>query len=347
MSLKKLILVGLFVLLGTGIASADVIVRPGDTLSYIALDQTGRAKNWKELTAINPKTGDVRDPNMIFPGDIVVIPEELVIARAARTDTAKSGKVSSLAKVEKTKATVVGDSMSDRVVDPTEFASSLTEEPELTVETVSRKVAPVTAPVDHKKDSSLPDQSPLTASLPAELILFIFALILATQYKFFLGGWSYARATAHGARSRQWRVRKKFSGEKIKNAWNTLKTSIRARSPCKDVPAKKMTAEERESTLIELRSFEGNFKKVFGDTFCDSHIGPTTFQSEYLPEKEILRLKIMLDHTNRWRDLGDTIRYILNEKMGTPGFALRKEPWLESKHTVIEFKKREREDWSL
>ena len=345
MSLKNIILVGLLFLFWTGIASADVIVRPGDTLSYIALDQTGRAKNWKELTAINPKTGDVRDPNMIFPGDIVVIPEELVIARAARTDTAKSGKVSSLAKVE-TKATVVGDSMSDRVVGPTELASSKTEEHELTVKTVSGN-APFTAPVDHKKDSSLPDQSPLTASLPAELILFIFALILATQYKFFLGGWSYARATAHGARSRQWRVRKKFSGEKIKNAWNTLKTSIRARSPCKDVPAKKMTAEERESTLAELRSFEDNFKKVFAAAFCDSHIGTLAFQPEYFPEQEVLRLKILLANTNRWRDLGDTIRYILNEKMGTPGFALRKEPWLESKHTVIEFKKREREDWSL
>ena len=105
-----------------------------------------------------------------------------------------------------------------------------------------------------------------------------------------------------------------------------------------------------DELILELKAIPGyasKFKKVFGDTFCDSHIGPTTFQSEYLPEKEILRLKIMLDHTNRWRDLGDTIRYILNEKMGTPGFALRKEPWLESKHTVIEFKKREREDWSL
>src|SRR3989344_6941105 len=138
MSLKKLILVGLFVLLGTGIASADVIVRPGDTLSYIALDQTGRANNWAKITAVSPKTGEVRDPNLIFPGDIVVIPEELVIARTARMDTAaKSGKVSSLAKVEKTKALVVGHSTSDRVVGPTEFASQ-TEEPKLTVETVSR-----------------------------------------------------------------------------------------------------------------------------------------------------------------------------------------------------------------
>src|SRR3989344_892363 len=225
MSLKKLILVGLFVLLGTGIASADVIVRPGDTLSYIALDQTGRANNWTKINAISPKTGEVRDPNLIFPGDIVVIPEELVIARTARTDTAKSGKVSDLAKVEKTKATVVGDSTSDRI-GPTEFASK-TEKLELTVETVSGN-APVTAPTA-RKISLAAMGPPLSVAWwdPPNLVLILLTLLTA---HFFSGSRSYARATAHGTRSRQWRVRKNLSGEKQRKIWSLPRPREKIRS---------------------------------------------------------------------------------------------------------------------
>jgi hypothetical protein len=47
----------------------------GETLSAIAKWYTGSASNWRELAAANPDL----DPNRIFLGNEIVIPEELLI----------------------------------------------------------------------------------------------------------------------------------------------------------------------------------------------------------------------------------------------------------------------------
>ena len=49
----------------------------GETLSLIAKWYTGRLNNWKELAAANP---DI-DPDRIFIGNEIVIPEKLLVTR--------------------------------------------------------------------------------------------------------------------------------------------------------------------------------------------------------------------------------------------------------------------------
>ncbi len=49
----------------------------GETLSLIAKWYTGRQSNWREVAAANPGI----DPNRIFLGNQVVIPEELLVTR--------------------------------------------------------------------------------------------------------------------------------------------------------------------------------------------------------------------------------------------------------------------------
>ena len=49
----------------------------GETLSAIAKWYTGSANNWRELAAANPDL----DPNRIFLGNEIVIPEDLLITR--------------------------------------------------------------------------------------------------------------------------------------------------------------------------------------------------------------------------------------------------------------------------
>ena len=47
-------------------------VQPGDTLSGIAQEQLGDAGRWPEIFVLN--RGSIRDPDRIFPGQILILP---------------------------------------------------------------------------------------------------------------------------------------------------------------------------------------------------------------------------------------------------------------------------------
>ena len=66
----------------------DYLIRPGDTLSSIAARITGNALNWKAIAAAN----HISDPNVIYAGVSIVIPDNLV--SAAQTETAQPAAVS-------------------------------------------------------------------------------------------------------------------------------------------------------------------------------------------------------------------------------------------------------------
>lgn len=54
-----------------------IVTWPGESLSVISKWYTGRIANWRPIADANPQL----DPNRIFIGDTVVIPEELLITR--------------------------------------------------------------------------------------------------------------------------------------------------------------------------------------------------------------------------------------------------------------------------
>lgn len=49
-----------------------VLVEHGDTLSYIALNYYGESARWTEIYAANRDV--ISDPDLIFPGQVLVIP---------------------------------------------------------------------------------------------------------------------------------------------------------------------------------------------------------------------------------------------------------------------------------
>lgn len=208
MSLKKLIFIGLFFLFSFGIAKADITatVQAGDTLSHIALDQTGRANNWPKLTALGPK-GQIRDPNLIFPGDIVIIPEELL--KTARQTENRTSTIET-AQVKNIEAGIAANSEESSLSE--ELASGQTSEAKESLNKKNKKSpensveAVISKTVQHLASADL---DPPKLSMLAALLLLIY---------FFFGSQFQAWATESGARFRLWRIRKKLPKKNKKRA---------------------------------------------------------------------------------------------------------------------------------
>ncbi len=65
------------------------IVQPGDTLSGIAQQQLGDASRWPEIFALN--RGTIRHPDLIFPGQVLVLPGDTPIQPVPRFYVVRPG----------------------------------------------------------------------------------------------------------------------------------------------------------------------------------------------------------------------------------------------------------------
>ncbi len=64
-------------------------VRRGDTLSGIAEEQLGDADRWPEIFALNRDV--IEDPNKIFPGQVLTLPDETPSGPPPRVYTVRRG----------------------------------------------------------------------------------------------------------------------------------------------------------------------------------------------------------------------------------------------------------------
>lgn len=64
-------------------------VQPGDTLSGIAAEQLGDAARWPEIFALNRHI--VEDPNKIFPGQVLTLPDSTPTGPPSRVYTVRKG----------------------------------------------------------------------------------------------------------------------------------------------------------------------------------------------------------------------------------------------------------------
>ena len=79
-----------------GIGSGDYTVKPGDTLSQIALDHVGDADKWPELFKASKHLAQpvpLADPDLIFPGQRIDLPDDKSIPEGSDSQlgTASSG----------------------------------------------------------------------------------------------------------------------------------------------------------------------------------------------------------------------------------------------------------------
>ena len=79
-------------------AANSYVVREGDCLYGIAADILGSGERWKEIQELNPDT--VTDPSLIYPGQILTLPDDAAVAAAeqnAEVDYTKDPELNRLA----------------------------------------------------------------------------------------------------------------------------------------------------------------------------------------------------------------------------------------------------------
>jgi nucleoid-associated protein YgaU len=72
-----------------GTAARTYVVQEGDTLSSIAQDQLGDANRWPEIFLLNRNT--IRNPDVIFPGQVLLLPEAVPVQPVPRLYVVKPG----------------------------------------------------------------------------------------------------------------------------------------------------------------------------------------------------------------------------------------------------------------